>query len=361
MKHVGTITPVLSGLAHWSAASLPNMGPFPLYFDEHRTNYRCHADHGEKLGNGPASMRVAMADPFPVVRPWKECAIRFEDPRLRSPYKAPIRVSVSKTSVERSRAEARLQAAYRAAAPRIETKPIWLPPANKPIDFVTQFDMLMDDEISDKTSIASHKRAYSPEEKAIARRWQAAKYSSMKFDALELPGSDQSREERHKFDMWPYFTIPIGSNKYDLVMRPLTENEVEFGFAKGTTLVAVLAENKLLKKVVDAKTSSGRAYQAASFLLKVYWNGPRRVDTFYLIAARYVVQTVSLALQGRDLDHHQQRLAVLANRWRRLSERARSTGCYLDHYEQCLALQLPPFHSLLDIVPLDRTPFRPDR
>ena len=54
----------------------------------------------------------------------------------------------------------------------------------------------------------------------------------MKFDALERPGSDQSREERHKFDMWPYFTTPIGSNKYDLVMRPLTLHEVEFGFAK---------------------------------------------------------------------------------------------------------------------------------
>jgi hypothetical protein len=295
----------MSGLARWSEAPLPRMGPFPLYFDEDQPKYRCHTEPDERSYNSSASMRVAMADALPVVRPWKECAIRFEPPRPDKPLKQFLLLppgAVSKTSARRARAEAILQAAYRAAAPRIETKPIWRPPANEPIDDLNRFAMLMDDEISDKISMASHERIYSADELATEQRW-LGRYSSVKLDALAPPGTgaDQSREERHRYDLWPYFTVPVGANESDLVRRPLTLHEIEYGFAKMTTLVTVLAQHKRLKKFVNAKTAQGRAYQAANFLLKIYWSGQRRVDTLYLIAARIVVQAVSLVLEIRDL------------------------------------------------------------
>jgi hypothetical protein len=142
--------------------------------------------------------------------------------------------------------------------------------------------------------------------------------------------------------------LRVGTNKFDLVRRPLTSNEIEYGFAKMTTLVTVLAQNEQLYEFVNAKTASGRAYQAANFLLKIYWNGQRRVDTLYLLAARIVVQAVSLVLEIRDLDYYDQRLAVLENRWRRLPPFRSAQGLVmLENRWQ----PLPPFHGLLDIVP----------
>ena len=67
--------PTLSGLARWSEApTISSTGPFPLRFNHDRGagRYRCHRiGPGGSCGNNP-QIRVVMADPFPVGRPWKE-------------------------------------------------------------------------------------------------------------------------------------------------------------------------------------------------------------------------------------------------------------------------------------------------
>ena len=82
--------------------------PFPLFDDTH-----FYHSVGRVFGSG-SCMIVALADPFPVVRPWKECVTHFEEPR--SPYKAPLRVTVSDASVARARARAA------SAKPTVTTK-----------------------------------------------------------------------------------------------------------------------------------------------------------------------------------------------------------------------------------------------
>jgi hypothetical protein len=299
--------PIMSGLARWTPAVLPSTGPFPLYFDEHQPNYRCHVDPGENPGNSPASMRVAMANALPVVRPWRECVIRFEPPRPDKPLKQFLLLppgAVSKTSARRARAEAILKAAYRAAAPRVETKPIWQPPANEPVDFVTQFDMLMDDEISDKISVALLRRAYSVDELATERRWQG-RYSSVKLDALAHPGTE-TREERHKFALWPFFTEPVAENKYDLKVRQLTLQETESGFAIITTLAETVSKNKNIEisRIAKAKPASAQACQLAEFILRfdLFGKRDRAIPSAVLLAARVVYQTVLFELLLRDYE-----------------------------------------------------------
>ena len=124
--------------------------PFPLFDD---TDF--YHSVGRVFGNG-SCMIVALADPFPVVRPWKECAIHFEEPR--SPYKAPLRVTVSDASVARARANA----AH--AKPRSpEIKPAWEEPATETVDGMVR-------------------RVYSDDELAAIARWQGT-YSQIKYDA----------------------------------------------------------------------------------------------------------------------------------------------------------------------------------
>ena len=193
MNYVGTITP----------AAVP---PFVVdgfdWFEATTATNKIMAAHfrgsvkrdGGPCGNNP-QMRVTMADLFPVTRPWKSSAIQFQDPRTRSPYKPPTRVSVSPSSVKRSLAEAKLQLAYRAAKPRLaEVKPAWQSPVNtEPVDSVTQLEMSYDGELNDERRVYKKyvtkgmlghtlptERRVSSELDAEIARWHGA-YSQIKY------------------------------------------------------------------------------------------------------------------------------------------------------------------------------------
>ena len=85
-----------------------------------------------------------------------------------------------------------------------------------------------------------------------------ASFSTDIHDELTPHGTELlSWEERHRYDMWPRLTEPAGANKFDLKVRPLTRQEIEFGFATMTTLATKLARNKQLKSNRQREDSNG--------------------------------------------------------------------------------------------------------
>jgi hypothetical protein len=79
------------------------------------------------------------------------------------------------------------------------------------------------------------------------------------------------------------------------------------GFVITTTLANQIsrAANKEVRKIIDAKTASGRAYQTAELILRLYRFGTRDrlVPDSLLRAARVVYQQVSLELTNRDYEN----------------------------------------------------------
>jgi hypothetical protein len=131
---------------------------------------------------------------------WQSSAVHFGPravPEMSRPrhHRFRPRCTVSDASVTRSR--------RRAEAPRpAEVKPAWKRPgAAEPVAFVTQFDMLMDDELQDITrlddeqvdkdmfraTVAERRRIYSDDELATVERWHKGLFSQVRFDALDNP------------------------------------------------------------------------------------------------------------------------------------------------------------------------------
>ena len=227
-----------------------------------------------------------------------------------------IRCTVSPESVVRSRLRA-----DQAVRPPAEVKPVWKGPAVEPVDFLTQCDLFFDEKMQDETrldkeqidkemrdvvSVAFRRRVYTAEELYIIDVGDRGQFSNDKREALALPGTELlSRDERHRYDMWPALTEPVGANQsgYDFKLRPLTLQEGERGFAAMTTLANKIGRNKQLKKIVNAKTASARAYQAAELDLRLYLFGDRNDRRIpYLREARFVYQTIRLELLARDYE-----------------------------------------------------------
>jgi hypothetical protein len=262
--------------------------------------------------------RTRIAETILPLPRWRDSTVRFSElPPWKFPRRSPDEMfNVSDASVIRSRC----RADRAAAMPRpTEADPVWKDPATQPVDFITQYLVLMDDELRDKMSVASQCRVYSAEEWATASRWSSALFSSVKSEALTLRGSDVTLDEKHQFDMWPYFTVPYGHNKqHDLTIRPLTLQEKESGFSVMTTLANKLSKIKELKRIINARVASARAYQAAELVLRLYRFEGRRISPTYLRAARIVYQAVSQDLHLRDLENLDLRLAELQKRWKRM-------------------------------------------
>jgi hypothetical protein len=199
-----------------------------------------------------------------------------------------------------------------------KTGAVWEAPAIEDIDYGTTVDMALDGLFLDN-SIASSRRICTAEEIATVERWHAALYSTVKRDATTERGEQDSldlaaeRGERHKYDLWPFFTAGVGQNKLDLKVRPLTAEEGTAGFATITTLVGVLTKNKDFKQLCGAKTGTGRTYQLSELLLRAYLFGGWRIRPDYLTAARIVYQTFIIELKLRDLSNDIQQLSALAN------------------------------------------------
>jgi hypothetical protein len=203
-----------------------------------------------------------------------------------------------------------------------EAKPVWTKPAEKPVDFEDLFLwVLYDAELADldrldKTvipkelrgvrSIPSRQRVYTAEEKYIIAVGRAGQFSNDKRVALELPGAE-TRDERHQYDMWPFFTEQVGENKLDRKIRQLTLQEVASALPVMTTLASLIlrAANKDVRRLIDAKTAVAQAYQASEIILRLYRFGMRdRVAPDGLLrAARVVYHTVSFDLLLRDYEN----------------------------------------------------------
>jgi hypothetical protein len=241
---------------------------------------------------------------------WKNSAIHFATvlPTAWPPVPADqAKFAVSTASVRSARRIADTD------RPRsVETKPVWKEPAEESIDYMTQFFMMMDDELTDKISVASRRRIYTDDETRTAERWNSALHSVVKYDAMTPHGTELlSRDEQHKFDLWPFITERAGANQsgFDLKVRPLTLQETEYGFARMTALAIKMSRSKELKKIVSAKTASARAYQGSEFALRLYRFGDRRIIDAYLLAARIVYQQVSFGLKVRDLEKRVEQLS----------------------------------------------------
>jgi hypothetical protein len=270
----------MSGLSHWSP------GP-PVPKD---IRYFCDGFYDQ-------------TDNIPLPH-WWEPTIRFgKQPPWQYPRRDPERLYfVSPASVGRARRRAD-KAAKRRHPP--DFKPAWQPPAQKLTSLINHFDMLMDDEIVDKASLAEHKRVYSVDEILIRERWHAAQYSSAKAVELDEPGAE-SRDERHQFDLWPFLTERVGTNQLDLKVRPLTEREVRHGFEWMTTLADQISRNKNpeIFRIIDAKVAWAKAYQAAEFVLRLDRFGvrDRGIPKHYVLAARFVYQRIHFELLLRDYE-----------------------------------------------------------
>ena len=264
---------------------------------------------GGPCGNNP-QMRVMMPDLFPATRPWKSSAIQFQDPRTRSPYKPPIRVSVTESSVARARAEAILQAAYRAAKPRpTEVKPAWRTPlSTEPVDSVTQLEMSYDGELNDERrvdkkyvtkgilghTLPTERRISSVLDVEIAR-WQGA-YSQIKYDAGPFwlkRGRYFGLEERKQYS-WRH----SDSTKWPETLRRAAYIDRQYTDPTETGLIAafshMLYRSEEINKKVEACNAEGeacRSYQAGA-LFRTYYLSGRRVSTTNIICADIVVEAI---------------------------------------------------------------------
>jgi hypothetical protein len=148
----------------------------------------------------------------PRVLPWMS---RPRHHRLRS------RCTVSPESAVRSRLRADQVARSRGGqATRPVVDPVWKAPAEKPVEFEKQFVWVLYDhdlqdldrldkteipkELRGKRSIASRQRVYTAEEKYIVKVGNEGQFSEDKHDDLSFPGAE-TRDERHKYDLWPFF------------------------------------------------------------------------------------------------------------------------------------------------------------
>jgi uncharacterized protein YxeA len=278
--------------------------PFPLFDDTDR--YR---SVGRVFGNG-SCMIVALADPFPVVHPWKECAIYFEQPR--SPYKAPLRVTVNGASVVRARTRAN------AAPQRGRTKvtrpwpagvrPAWQDPATtKPLDPDTKLIFIVDDlftegRLNDPARLdtdylarliqkeyvtkqvfnptqPTEERIYSKQQKAELAR--AGNHSQIKFDAGPFwvkHGRYFGLQER-KQDHWHY----IGRKD---IPEP-TEACLTLAFS--VMLYYAGEINKRAPHLCGAAGDACRAYQAAAVFRK-YWFHGWRIRADDMVRAHRVIE-----------------------------------------------------------------------
>jgi hypothetical protein len=294
-----------AGLHHWS--------PAPTCVT---VGHRYSCDDEDRIDELPLPKWESSAVHFaPRVLPW------MSRPRRR---RFRIQCTVSPASVARARIRA-----DRGVRPPAEAEPVWQEPYVEPVPFTDprsgtgQWEMFFDEKLQDETrldkeqidkerrdvvSVASRRRVYTAEEIYILYIGDRGQFSEMKREALALPGDELlSRDERHRYDMWPALTEPVGANPsgYDLKVRQLTLQEVERGFAAMTTLANQISrtKNREVSEIVAAKTASARAYQAAELVLRLYLFGDRddrRIP--YLREARFVYQTIRLQLLARDYE-----------------------------------------------------------
>jgi hypothetical protein len=304
--------PTMSALACWSAP--------PIMCKAGR--YSCHDLGYAGLHHcSPVSCddddRI---DQLPLPK-WKSSAVRFAPrvlPLMSRPrrHRFRIRCTVSPASVIRSR-----RRADQARRPLAQVETIWKAPAERSPAFEDLFIWfaydhdLSDDERLDKTeipkelrgvrSIPSRQRAYSAEELYIVKVGDEGQFSNVKRVELEFPGAE-TRDERHELDLWPFFPDQVGESKYDLKVRPLTLQELKSGWATVTTLANQLsrAANQEVRKIIGAKTASGRTFQTSEIILRLYRFGTRDrvIPEGLLLAARAVHQTVCIELLLRDLE-----------------------------------------------------------
>jgi hypothetical protein len=314
--------PVMSALARWSAP--------PVVCEAGR--YSCHDLGYAGLHHWSAAPSVPIGcryfcddrgydrDELPLPK-WESSAVRFAPrvlPEMSRPRRHRLRIqcTVSSVSVVRSRVRA-----DRAVPAPVKIDAIWTKPAEKPVAFEDLFIWfaydhdLSDEDRLDKTeipkelrgvrSIPSRQRAYSAEERYIVKVGDEGQFSNVKRVELEFPGAE-TRDERHELDLWPFFPDQVGESKYDLKVRPLTLQELKSGWATVTTLANQLsrAANQEVRKIIGAKTASGRTFQTSEIILRLYRFGTRDrvIPEGLLLAARAVYQTVCIELLLRDLE-----------------------------------------------------------
>lgn len=242
--------------ASWTAAATANSNKFAA-------GYFCHpAGHREPCPNFHlfGEFRRRAARTRGAAPTWKNSTVLFgKPPPWRPVHPGVANFTVSRASVLSARSISNAERSRPA-----EVKPVWKKPAEETIDYVTRFDVMLDG-LFDESGVASSRRSYSDDEIRIAERWDSALFSDVKHGAATEHGATE-RGELHKFDLWPFFTMPVGrNNEFDLTLRPLTSQEAIAGFATMTALVDVVATEKDLKNLCNAKTATGRAIKLRSW------------------------------------------------------------------------------------------------
>ena len=234
--------------------------PFPLFDD---TDF--YHSVGRVFGNG-SCMIVALADPFPVVRPWKECTIHFEEPR--SPFRAPLRVTVSDASVVRARANA-----AHIKPPPPEIKPAWEEPATETAD-------------------GTFRRVYSDDELATIARWQGT-YSQIKYDAGPFWLKRRryfGLEERKQYSWRHSESAQWPETLRRTAYTDPTEADLIVAFSRMFYQSAEINQ-KLEHVYCDAKGKACRSYQASDIIRTQRLAG-RRISTTDIICADLVIEAI---------------------------------------------------------------------
>jgi hypothetical protein len=289
---------------------------------------------------------------------WKTAAICWPDV---SPYRYPppsplmARYSVSAASVDRATA--------RAAAPRPrQVEPKHEGPKVEAIDYSITVDMLLDG-LLDETGVATSRRAYTAEDTTMLARWGRGQFSQIKYDAgpfwvdigkrahieergldergllsnVELdaglltartdpPGSDDVykglrewmragaldpsrvltvKKERRKERDDAFYTSRKIHRHPD---RTITDQDLDGAF--GVMLYWANRINALIPNRCNAKTPTGRAYQAA-IAIRDYHRLRRGIGQLDIIAADIVIEAVSAHLRRPGKIGWMQRTATL--------------------------------------------------
>jgi hypothetical protein len=233
---------------------------------------------------------------------WKNSSVRFyERGHPPSPFAF---FSVPQASVARARARA--DAAAAKPRPIKPTPTTWKRSDIEAVDYGTTISMLMDG-LFDETGVATLRRAYSAEEEAMLARWHRGLFSQIKYDAgpfmIRWTGKGGLIiEERPN---------PVHQRRQIRRYHDRAATDWDLNGAFSLMLWWATKINRLIKNRCNAKTPTGRAYQAAA-AIRDYHRLRMGIGEADIIAADIVIEDIGehLRRSGRRIDWWQRTVTL---------------------------------------------------
>jgi hypothetical protein len=214
---------------------------------------------------------------------WKHASILFND-KYNGEQRLPF--DVSKASVTRARERAE-QAVPR---PQSNAPLIWQRSDLETIPYNLQAEMLLDGKYDG--TLATQRRAYSDEDLAMLSRWEHGLFSQVKHDSgpfmvrwtgkggLVIEERPNPIHQRRQIRRYPG--------------REVTDQDLDYAFSRMLWWARKI--NALIKNRGNAKTATGRAYQAA-VAIRDYHRLRMGIDEFDIIAADIVIEAIGAHLR----------------------------------------------------------------